>query len=301
MHIYTTDNNTGESLSRLTENTKQAYDDLQPYANKPLAQLLKQNPSLLIFSNDVATNKGGNHPLPLYELSGDAKLPDGCKLTTGNLMGFIGSGKTILSIKSRFSQIYSPDFFLHYMLCKVFQINVLDLSSSVEQDKTLDIATLLLPQYLKKAIAQGIFRAYKIFHRNDDRIKGAINVHRYIKQNVPFRGDVSYNSRERSYDNDMTQLVRHTIEYVQNTALGKNVLSIDKETKDAVEQFIFATPSYSISMRSRIISKNAKTFTHPYYSEYSTLQKLCLMILRHDGFRYYENKNQLYGIIFDGA
>lgn len=46
-----------------------------------------------------------------------------------------------------------------------------------------------------------------------------IDVARHMKKNTPFIGNIAYSQREYSYDNDLMELVRHTIEYIK----GKNV------------------------------------------------------------------------------
>lgn len=40
---------------------------------------------------------------------------------------------------------------------------------------------------------------------------------------------------------------------------------------------------------------------HPYFSEYTDLQKICLQILRYEGLKYGQEKNKIYGLLFDGA
>lgn len=46
------------------------------------------------------------------------------EICTGNIMGFIGIGKAQLEICSRFESDGGNDFFLHYLLQKVFSLNL---------------------------------------------------------------------------------------------------------------------------------------------------------------------------------
>ena len=39
------------------------------------------------------------------------------------------------------------------------------------------------------------------------------------KKNIPFMGKIAYTTREHSYNNNLTQLVRHTIEYIKTHPL----------------------------------------------------------------------------------
>ena len=59
--------------------------------------------------------------------------------------------------------------------------------------------------------------------------------------------------------------------------------------------------TYNTRDRNRIINLNLRPVTHPYYSEYTALQKICLQILRHEALKYGQEKDRIYGVLFDGA
>ena len=128
-----------------------------------------------------------------------------------------------------------------------------------------------------------------------------VNVSRHIRENMPFKGSVSYTMRAHSYDNEITQLVRHTIEHIRLKEHGSFILTNDRETKESVSQILQATPSFNRRERMQIISKNLKRLQHPYYSAYTDLQQLCLQILRHESIKFGYEKNKVYGVLFDGA
>lgn len=92
---------------------------------------------------------------------------------------------------------------------------------------------------------QGIYREYQNFKHNDAKLKGTIDWGRHIAQNIPFAGNVAYSTREYSYDNDMTELIRHTIEFMKSKRYGQSVLGLDQETIDNVISIISLTPSYN--------------------------------------------------------
>ena len=119
--------------------------------------------------------------------------------------------------------------------------------------------------------------------------------------NLPFAGKVAYSTREYAYDNHVTQLIRHTIEYISDHSYGGGILQSDDLIKDAVNQIREATPSYSQNERRRVINKNVRPLYHPYYSEYRNLQRLCMQILRHEELKYGRKDEEIYGVLFDGA
>jgi 5-methylcytosine-specific restriction enzyme subunit McrC len=83
---------------------------------------------------------------------------------------------------------------------------------------------------------------------------------------------------------------------------GSGVLTGDSEVRDIVSKFIFVTDkTYNRNSRQKIISANLKPVTHPYFTEYSALQKICLKILRHEKITFGKEKDKVYGLLFDGA
>ena len=55
---------------------------------------------------------------------------------------------------------------------------------------------------------------------------GTIDVQRHIRMNIPFNGKVACKTREHSYDNFTTELIRHRIEFIKTSEFGSAVLEI---------------------------------------------------------------------------
>ena len=219
---------------------------------------------------------------------------------SGNVMGFLGCGDERLIIESRFGG-ENEDFFFQYLLDRALDFpNIVDMKSDANQDNRLfNFLLFLFPYYLKTAMRKGLFKRY-IWHRyNDGNVKGAIDIARHIEKNTPFTGSVAYSQREFSYDNNLMELVRHTIEFIQRKPYGNHLLI---KVKDEVKLVIDATPRYEPYDRQRIIEQNKKdTVRHAYFREYLALQRLCLLILRHQKHQIASGSKQIYGILFDGA
>ena len=268
--------------------------DLYMIANTPVGDLVKVHPELLVFPPDFNKNGDEIDKHHILGLSTD-------KATTGNLMGFVGVNNTQINICSRFSKDDKNDYFLHYMLCKVFRINLFNLKYDLTKDPVFDFLLYLFPHYLKKAMRQGLFKQYQNKRFNDANVRGVINISRHIKENIPFKGTICYDTREHSYDNNITQLIRHTIEFIKQKPLGKAILQNDADTKTCVSQILLATPTYNQSSRQRVINSNIRPIKHPYFVDYTPLQRLCLQILRHESIKYGKERDKVYGILFDGA
>lgn len=276
--------------------TEEQWKDLSLIAGRSVKSLCERDDegmSLLVFpdSLDVYGDKIGDSTIiDIYDNT----------VSSGNLMGFVGCRDTKLRIHSRFDH-GGNDYFMHFMLERVFSINMLDLKYSTDPESVFDFVLFLFPFFLKRAISQGLYKEYVTYSHNDVRLRGAIDIARHIRLNIPFTGNVAYKTREHTADNNLMELVRHTIEYIRSKDFGTGILTRDEDTKSMVAQVVNSTPSYEKNERQRVINKNLRAKIHPYYSEYEPLRKLCIQILRQEEIKYGKDDDTVYGVLFDGA
>ena len=267
-------------------------------SHRSIESLCKREKGLLVFPHSLCECKKEYREQYICEIIDD-------NISTGNIVGFIGVEENDehveLSIRSRFQKDCQEDYFLHYMLQRVFNVTILDLKHSTATGDAFDFALYLFPHYLKRAMRQGLFKQYCNREYNDANVRGAIDVSRHIRRNIPFNGRIAYRTREYQYDNPMMQLIRHTIEHIRTHKWAGNILKCDKDMCDYVRTIYDITPSYKPNDRQRVVSQNTKPITHPFYTEYRTLQQLCLNILRHKGVKYGSSNEKIYGILFDCA
>lgn len=297
MRINLTDNNIGQSDAGTF--LREDVAALFPIAGKTIAELCGENENLLMFPYSIETSD---------DMIGESSImsilntddPDKVRITTGNVMGFIGVDNLQIKIKSRFDK-GRDDYLLHYMLQKVLSFNLFDLSHNNEEEDVFDFIMFMFPYFLKAAMRQGVYREYQNFSHNDANLKGTIDIAQHIAKNVPFVGNIAYATREYSHDNNMTELIRHTIEFMKTKRYGQSVLNVDSETIENVKAIVEHTPLYNKNERGCIINKNLRSKAHPYFTEYRPLQMLCLQILRMDEVTYGESNDAICGILFDGA
>ena len=268
---------------------KSDIENIKQFANKKI-KYLKENNLFILSKNSFKDDIENSDIIELDEVNN--------KIYSNNIMGFIGYNDTQIKITSRFAS-NENDYFLHYMLQKVLCLNIFDLQHSTDRDDSFDFLIYMFLDLFQKAIRQGIFKSYQKREYNDANVRGVIDINRHIKNNIPFNGKIAYNTREYSYDNNITQLIRHTIEYINTKSRG--ILNINEDIKSGVSQIIEATKRYDKNKRQSIINKNLKKLNHPYFYEYEPLRKICIQILRHEELKYGREENKIYGILFDGA
>ena len=287
---------------RITDNQhKIAKEDfVAEYPNLSQALLdrtldnLSREDNIFIFPNDLTHTPDLDKDQKIFETVNQ-------EIKTGNVIGFLGCGQEILTISSRFSD-KSNNHFLHYLLQKVLNINLtsLDIGLSPE-DKLYQLLIYFFPKYLQAALRKGLYKEYQRFFHNDSHVKGAVDVGNHLKKNLPFTGNIAYTTREFTYDNPLMQLIRHTIEYINNQkSIGQEVLDNLLTSRENVAEIVRVTPSYKLADRAKIIRGNqSKPLRHAYFHEYRKLQELCLMILNREkhGLGYQEQK--IHGILFD--
>ena len=219
---------------------------------------------------------------------------------TGNVMGFLGVGDERLVIESRFSA-GEEDFFFQYLLEQVLDFpNIVNLETDANQDNRMfNLLLFLFPSCLRAAMRKGIFKTYVRNNYNNSNVKGTIDVARHIKNNTPFIGNIAHNQREYSYDNEVMELVRHTIEFIKGKPYGNRVLS---KVKDEVKLVVEATPAYNPCNRRKVVNVNKTNIVrHAFYREYRELQQLCLLILQNEKHQMGAGSRRVFGILFDGA
>lgn len=294
----------------LRDNTKYSFtlgnlDEylmLQNIANKKMSDLLDENGNdLLIYPHSFYQCEDEAGKQHLFSLQSQWKGQQCTKLQleTGNMVGFIGMNGKSVSIHSRFSKNAEEDFFLHYMLSRVLNFNVVNLSHGTADDQIFNFLLYLFPKLLNEALSQGIYKEYQRNEYNDANVRGLIDINRHLKMNIPFNGHIAYRTREFSHDNHITELIRHTIEYISKTKYGSVLLEKDEETRRSVALIVSATSRYSRQEREKVIKCNLRIGNHPYFSRYTPLQKLCLRILRHERIKYGKKSDKIYGILFD--
>ena len=268
---------------------------LTKYSHKSLGKLLENNNQLILCSDEIKELQRS----PLWDIRDE-------KIYTNNLMGFIGlnheNGCCTVKIRSRFTNNDKNDYFLHYMLQKVFLGQTINLDiGTTENENFWEYYYYLFPHYLNKALAQGSYKEYVHKKYNNMNLRGSIDIKRHIRQNIPFQGKIAYNTREHSYNNRITQLIRHTIEYITCSHFGKSILNSSIEIRDNISQIEYLTHDFHHRNRQNIIQECHEKISNPYWKEYENLRQLCLKILNQDKLSFNGSEDKVHGILFDGA
>ena len=124
------------SIVRVSNLSQEQYEDLRWIADCPLKDLVdKDLNNVWLFPKPEDRY---NDKIDDDQILSIRRSKEGFDLTTFNIMGYVGYGDTELKIESRFSN-NEHDWFMQYMLQKVFSFNIFDLKHSSNKVGTLTL------------------------------------------------------------------------------------------------------------------------------------------------------------------
>ena len=132
---------------------------------------------------------------------------DNYLVQTGNYVGKFKWQGLEIDIKSRFSNT-----FLERMLNFANDIFLDDVSITGNKiDKDFDISKYIIyymfVQNLEKAFLLGVPKAYKSIEHHEMKLKGKIDINKFIKYDIPFQGKISSVSREQKEIQEIIDLL----------------------------------------------------------------------------------------------
>ena len=186
-----------------------------------------------------------------------------------------------LQICSRMDDNNKPYFLTTMLLRDKIKFNDNQVPSN--EDEVMDYLMLFyLKQQLLDAYQKGFYRRYQRFEKNDDRLRGSIDIARHIRENMGQRnGKIAYSYRENTINNDLNRLIIAAYEYLKKKYYDLVTENFDNNSDltEIITTLKIETGYSNENIRS-IVSKNLKPITSPYYIEYENLRIICLRILR---------------------
>ena len=227
----------------------------------------------------------------------------------GSLVGTVrtkvGKQNVKIVIRSRFDDFdpVHPDETKPYFLASLLLSGELEFSSAAvdfSYDSLFHFYMIwVLKKHFQDALLKGLFKKYQRFERNDDRVRGAIDVSRHIRLNLGMNnGKIAYSYRENSYDNPINHLILTAYHYLSDNYPDLTEKGFDYDLVKTIKSLEYETGYPKYDVRS-VISANIDPVSHPYYFEYEQLRKDCLMILRDEGLSPFDNTDEsVYGVLY---
>ena len=151
---------------------------------------------------------------------------------TGNYIGkfvwdYSEKKHVSIDIKSRFS-----DIFLKRMLNfanDVFLDDVSVFNAENKKNTSVDYSKFIIYYMfihkLEKAFLLGLPKSYVSVNHHEMKVKGKIDINRFIKYDIPFKGKVSSISREQKEIQEIIDVLYKAISIIDKQSKGNNVIS----------------------------------------------------------------------------
>ena len=207
-------------------------------------------------------------------------------------------------IRSRFDVNESCEF-SKYMLNKALGLkaNILQkVEPSVGRGEILDlILAIIFAMQIARAYRKGIYRRYRTYENNDSKLKGRINVARHIRLNPIFNGNIAYSSREYTADNDMNRMILTAYTSLQKRQPGL-MRELEKKytpVKDFISQLKNIMQPVSRQEARKLVQKERKKITHAVYSDWESVRKTAILILKYMGIAPEDDGTNVNGILIN--
>jgi len=216
---------------------------------------------------------------------------------TGNYVGKFKWQDLEIDIQSRFSNT-----FLERMLNFANDIFLNDVSITGHESKNdLDISKYIIyymfAQNLEKAFLLGLPKAYRSINHHEMKLKGKIDINRFIKHDIPFQGKVSSVSREQKEIEEIIDVLYKAVKIIDknNKAFTKNIAHIKTHLKQYRSNKYVSNETINKALKS-------KALQNPIFAPYKKVLEYARFIINGSNIEE-ENKgtNKTYGFIINVA
>ncbi len=210
-------------------------------------------------------------------------------VSTGNYIGefyYKKIGK--INIKSRF-----PDIFLKRMLNfanDIFLDEVSVFDAKEENKNNFDYSKLVIYymfiQKLEKAFLLGIPKSYVSVEHHEMKVKGKININRFIKYDIPFKGKISSISREQQEIQEIIDVLYKAIYIIEiNNFNTRNIIHIKTHLKQARSNKFVSDKTIAKAIKS-------KALQNPIFSSYRKVLDYAKLIIDANNLEKEKNANK---------
>ena len=169
--------------------------------------------------------------------------------------------------------------------------------------KTWDLLlTATFVQHLHDALKKGMFRQYKEYERNDDRLSGRIDIARHLKQNMLFSGRIAYTSREYTVDNPINTLILRAFDRLDRDhhALLRNLIAKDDVVKQGIQLLKAEVLDWQKPSEDTVLRDAERKIAQSVYRNYEPLRKTSIAVLKRMGVNaFVRSESTITGMLID--
>ena len=264
-----------------------------PYIKKPF------NNTFFSFFKDEEKIKSKNEDDLIISIkkSKNDKDEDIYLAQTGNYVGKFKWQGLEIDIKSRFSYT-----FLERMLNFANDIFLDDASITGNKvDKNFDISKYIIyymfVQNLEKAFLLGLPKSYRSIEHHEMKLKGKIDINKFIKYDIPFQGKISSVSREQKEIQEIIDVLYKAVKIIdkKNKAFLKNISHIKTHLKQYKSNNYVSNETINKAIKS-------KALQNPIFAPYKKVLEYAKFIIKGSNIEEKnDGKQETFGFIINVA
>ena len=209
-------------------------------------------------------------------------------VVVGNFLGKFTYNGVKIDIKSRFS-----DIFLTRMLNFANDVFLDDLSlfkaqekNTKEQNYSKFIIYYIFIQKLEKAFLLGLPKSYVSVNHHEMKVKGKIDINRFIKYDIPFKGEVSSISREQKEIQEIIDVLYKAISIIEKNKFSiKNISNIKTHLKQHKSNKYVSNETIAKAIKS-------KALQNPIFAPYKKVLEYAKLIINANNLEEKSNANK---------
>jgi len=220
------------------------------------------------------------------------------KIEVGNYIGKFKHNGIDIDIKSRFS-----NKFLTRMLNfanDIYLDNISVFKAEEKKSKEIDYSKFviyhLFIQKLEKAFLLGLPKSYRTIEHHDIKLKGKIDINRFIKHDIPFKGKISSNSREQKEIQEIIDVLHKAVSIIEkNNFNTKNISNIKIHLKQNKSNSYVSNETINKAIKSKALQNKI-------FSPYKKVLEYAKFIINGNNIEQKDNGNQeTYGFLVNVA
>jgi 5-methylcytosine-specific restriction endonuclease McrBC regulatory subunit McrC len=167
-------------------------------------------------------------------------------------------------------------------------------SKAKELDFSKFIIFYMFIQKLEKAFLLGLPKAYTTIKHHDIKVRGKIDINRFIKHDIPFRGKISSVSREQREIQEIIDILHKAIFIVEKAEFStKNISHIKTHLKQHKNNRFISNETFTKAF-------NSKALQNPIYAPYKSVLKYAKMIINLDSLENNsKDEEKTFGFVID--
>ena len=226
---------------------------------------------------------------------------------TQKYIGLLRVKDKTIYIGSRFDKDNGENnFFTNYILSKALSVKGLlfpEMQPNMGLDRMMEqLLAIVFVNQIRVAQKRGLFRMYRTFERNDEKVRGKIDVSRHINLNPLFNGKIAYSYREYTADNDINRLIFTAFSMLEKKykVFMKGLLNSNRSVRECMMQMGNIVQQASQQEIRKLLRRKNQKIRHSVYKEWEAVRQTAVLILQHMGVNVARSdKNTINGILVD--